>query len=316
MLGRHRLRDRHERRDPERDRREIAVDLSTREFPWDTLNALSFALFRTFAVPSIGVLLHDTAEFTDRVQKRYDDTGILLEEVLEYGLDTDRGRSAVRRINQMHARYDISNDDMRYVLATFVVVPTRWIDRWGYRPYTDLERRAVVHYYRELGRHMGIRDVPEDYPGFARLLDDYEAEHFAFDERSREVADATLGLMMTFPPNSIAPAWLMKRFAYTLMDDPLREAMGYPGTTRLEHAVFLGAMQARRRLLRLAPPRRRPKWVREFGYFRSYPGGHLVEQLGTFPGSDVLAGCPVHGDRQVSRHEARRTGAARVAEVC
>ena len=34
----------------------------------------------------------------------------------------------------MHAMYDITNDDIRYVLATFVVVPKRWMDDYGFRP--------------------------------------------------------------------------------------------------------------------------------------------------------------------------------------
>jgi hypothetical protein len=269
--------------DPVADHRQVVVELATHEFPWDTLNALSFALFRTYAVPSIGVLLHDTGEFTERVQKRYDDTGLLLEEILAHGLGSPRGRSAVRRVNQMHARHDIGNDDMRYVLATFVVVPTRWIDRFGYRPYTDVERRAVVEYYRELGRHMGIRDVPEDYAGFARLLDDYERTHFAFDARARKVADATLDLMTTFPPNNLAPARLVKRFSFALMDDPLLQAFGYPVPSRPERALFLGLMAVRRRLLRHLPARRRPKWAKDFGYFRSYPDGYEIDRLGTFP---------------------------------
>ena len=42
------------------------------------------------------------------------------------GFDSDEGKTAIRRINQMHRSYDISNDDLRYVLATFVVVPKRW----------------------------------------------------------------------------------------------------------------------------------------------------------------------------------------------
>jgi hypothetical protein len=269
--------------DPVRDRQQITIELATHEFPWDTLNALSFALFRTYAVPSIGVLLHDTGEFTDRVQKRYDDTGLLLEEILEHSLGRPRGRAAVRRINQMHAMHDIPQDDLRYVLATFVVVPKRWLDRFGYRPYTDVEVRAVVEYYRELGRHMGIRDVPEDYAGFERLLDDYEAAHFAFDPRARKVADATLDLMTTFPPNNLAPAWLMKRFSFALMDDPLLRAFRFPVPSRLERRVFLGLMQVRRRLLRFVPARREPRWTRDFGYFRSYPDGYQIEDLGTFP---------------------------------
>lgn len=283
MLRRDHWRRRHERLDPERDHQEIVFDLATLEFPWDTLNALSFALFRTFAVPSIGVLLHDTEEFTGRTQKRYDDTALLLEMVLRHGLGNPRGRAAVRRVNQMHAAYGISNDDMRYVLSTFVVVPPRWIQRWGYRAMSDVELRAMVAYYSELGRHMGIRDLPSDYAGVARLLDDYEREHFAYDARSRKVADATLDLMTTFPPNDRLPRAVMRRVSYVLMDEPLRRAFGYPAPTRLEHAIVLGAMQLRRRALRLLPARQTPKWSEDFGYIRSYPDGHDVDELGTFP---------------------------------
>ena len=81
----------------------------------------------------------------------------------------------------MHGAYDISNDDMRYVLSTFVVVPKRWMDDYGWRPFTPAEVEASTRYYLELGRLMGIKDVPETYAGFERLLDDYEAEHFGFD---------------------------------------------------------------------------------------------------------------------------------------
>ena len=111
------------------------------DFPWDNLQALSFALFRTYAVPSIGRLLDETGEFTGRVQKRYDDTGLLLEEVQRHGLGSTRGRSAVRRINQMHGMYDISNEDFRYVLATFVVVPEA-LDGRLRLPHDDARTRS------------------------------------------------------------------------------------------------------------------------------------------------------------------------------
>ena len=111
MLTRQHWARRSEQLDPVRDSHQISLHVSAYDFPWDNLQALSFALFRTYAVPSIGRLLDETGEFTDRVQKRYDDTGLLLEEVQRHGLGSDRGRSAVRRINQMHAMYDISNDE-------------------------------------------------------------------------------------------------------------------------------------------------------------------------------------------------------------
>jgi len=68
--------------DTQRDHHQIYRTLVTLEFPWDMNQALSFALFRTFAVPSIGRLLHETGEFEARPQKRYDDTALLLDEVL------------------------------------------------------------------------------------------------------------------------------------------------------------------------------------------------------------------------------------------
>ena len=36
----------------------------------------------------------------------------------------------------------------------------RWLDGYGWRPLTEVERVATAVYYRELGRHMGIKDIP------------------------------------------------------------------------------------------------------------------------------------------------------------
>ena len=109
--------------------------------------------------PSIGGLLRKTGEFTERTQKRYDDTALILDTILEHGLSSPPGRTALRRMNEMHGAYDISNDDKLYVLSTFVVMPIRWLDKYGWRRLTAAERAASVNYYRELGRHMGIRGI-------------------------------------------------------------------------------------------------------------------------------------------------------------
>ncbi|ROR92848.1 oxygenase MpaB family protein [Nocardioides aurantiacus] len=276
--------------DPVADHREISLGVSAHDYPWDTVQALSFALFRTYAVPSIGSLLDRTGEFTGRVQKRYDDTGLLLEEVQRHGLTSSRGRSAVRRVNQMHAMYDISNEDMRYVLATFVVVPVRWITAYGFRPLTDHEVRAMTEYYRQLGRLMAIRDLPEDYAGFERLLEDHEAAHFGPDEGGRRVADATLELMTTFWPNRLLPARVVERLSFALMDEPLLRAFGYPLPTRAERRLVHAAMRLRARWLRHRPARSEPRWASDLGHFRTYPAGYDVAGLGTF-----AAGCPAHG---------------------
>ncbi|MEV0532042.1 oxygenase MpaB family protein [Kitasatospora sp. NPDC050463] len=280
-----------QRMDPETEFTEIYRISSWYEFPWDTTQSLGFALYRTYAVPSIGRLLARTGEFTRRTQKRYDDTVLILEAVVEHGFDSEQGREAIRRMNRMHRRYDISDDDFRYVLATFVVVPKRWLDDYGWRPYSAHEVRATTNYYRELGRHMGLRDIPETYEAFERLLDDYERAHFGYHRGGRDVSDATLGLMASWYPAPLRPS--MRMSSICLLDDPLREAFGYPRPpAALRYAVRSG-MRLRGRLVRLLPPRRTPFLARDGSQVRSYPGGYRIGELGTFEeGGAPTGGCP------------------------
>ena len=278
--------------DPVEDFHEIYRITALHELPWDTNQALSFALFRTYAVPSIGRLLYETGEFTERVQKRYDDTGLLLDEVLHHGLDDPAGRRAVRRVNQMHAMYDISNDDMRYVLATFMTVPIRWMDTYAWRPMSEAEKVAACTYYRELGRHMAIRDMPGTWPEFGELMDAYEQEHFAYDAGATAVADATMGLMATFPPNHLAPRPLIQRFSYALMDEPLLDAFGYPHPKPWERMAAKAALRARSAYVRRTPPREAAFRFADLPGVRSYPRGYEVDRLGTH--TPAAVGCPVH----------------------
>lgn len=282
-----------EQLDPATDYEEIARITGTIEFPWDMNQSLSFALFRTYAVPSIGGLLAETGEFTGRVQKRYDDTALILDAVIEHGFGSAQGRAAIRRMNQMHGSYSISNTDLLYVLATFVVIPIRWIEEFGWRKLSETEKVAGANYYRELGRFMGMKDIPTTYQEFAAYLDAYEAEHFAFDEGARAVADSTLALFTTFPPNNFAPAGLIKRFSYGLMDDPLRAAFRYPRLSKLEQALWRRVVWARGRFVRLLPPRRESKFARHLSNVRGYPSGYEIAALGTFP-----KGCPVQHEPQ------------------
>lgn len=279
-------RDRNSRLDPETDFTEIYRNLAIYDFPWDTNQALSFALFRTYAVPSIGRLLDETGQFTGACQKRYDDTALLLEAPFVVGFDSTEGRIAIRRVNQMHRMYDISNDDLRYVLSTFVVVPKRWIDDYGWRRFTDVELRATVNYFRELGRRMAITDIPETYDEFMTLMDDYERHHFDFDAGARRVADATMDLMASFYPSPAKP--MVDLFSRALMDGPLLEAFRYDVPGRVARRVSFGALKARARLLGVLPSRRKPRYVHDTPRIRSYPDGYDLAAMGTFtPGWPV-----------------------------
>ncbi|WEO98900.1 oxygenase MpaB family protein [Streptomyces sp. FXJ1.172] len=278
------------RLDPVADAVEIYRLSAAFEFPWDYTRALELALYRTYAVPSIGRLLAETAELTGRAQKRYDDTVLLLDTVVEHGFAADEGRAAIRRINQMHRSYDIGDDDMRYVLSTFVVMPRRWIDTYGWRRLSQHEIVATAEYYRTLGRHMGIPGIPRTYEEFEALLDAYERDRFDWDEQARRVSDATLDLMASWYPRLLGP--VLRTATLALLDEPLLRAFRYPSPGAATTALVRRAVRARGRFVRLLPPRRRPHFARQNWEVKGYPAGYRVADLGTRP-VPGLRGCPV-----------------------
>lgn len=282
-----------ERLDPDTDYVRISEISSVHEFPWDTNQSLSFALFRTYAVPSIGRLLFDTRQFTQQVQKRYDDTVVILDGIAEHGLHSERGRQALRRMNQMHAMYDIGNDDLRYVLCTFVAVPIRWLDDYGWRPLSEHEKVASAHYYRELGHLMGIRDIPETWQDFTTAMDAYEAAHFGYDPGARAVADSTLELMSTFPPFDRLPRDSVIRFSRAYMDAPLLDAFRYPHPTRAERVAARAMLRARGAWLRRQPPRETPMRARDLPSQRSHGADVDYRTVGTHQPTGTMSRCPI-----------------------
>jgi uncharacterized protein (DUF2236 family) len=265
------------RLDPVRDHQRI-VFLSTRhDFPFDTTRALELALFRTFAVPSVAALLDRTGEFARRPQKRYDDTDRIISELMEWGYDSERGRRALRRMNQLHGRFAIANDDYLYVLSTFVYEPIRWNARFGWRPLCEQEWLAYFHFWREVGRRMGIRDIPADYAAFERFNREYEQRHFGPTEATRRVGTATRELFVGWFPRPLAP--LVRAAIHPLLDEPLIEAFGFPRPSPLARRLMEAGLRWRARLLAFLPARRR-SLLRTEQACPTYPDGYVIEKLG------------------------------------
>jgi len=274
--------------DPVRDHQEIHRITATYEFPWDYQRSLELALFRTYCVPSISALLDATGEFRDRPQQRYDDTALLMAELTDHGYDSERGREALRVINRAHGRYAISNDDMRYVLSTFVYEPIDWLDRYGWRRLTDAERVAAFCFYREVGARMGIRDVPADYDDFRRFKLDYERETFRYSDTNRRIGEYTVELMCSWYPRFTRPA--LRVAVRSLLDEPMLTAFGFAPAPRWVPPLAHAGLRARAAVVRRLPPRR-TSGLAGLATNRTYPGypaGYRPSDLGAPPPPDTL----------------------------
>jgi hypothetical protein len=260
--------------DPVRDMDRIVWLTSRLEFPWDYTQGTGIAFLRDYGVPSIARLLDRTRQFEDDGVKRYDDTLLFAEEASVEGIGSPRARAGVRRLNRIHGHYAIPNDEFRYVLATTIVGPVRWIEAYGWRPLDPIEVQALAHFTTCFGRMMGIKDLPTTYDGYLDLLTSYEREHFAFDPANRRVTEATLRVARRTAPAPLRP--VVRRVTIALMDDALRQALGLPRQPAWLVAAVQAGLRLRARALRLAPPRRTAYHHRP----SSYPQGYTLGDLG------------------------------------
>ncbi|KOV80203.1 hypothetical protein ADL03_34565 [Nocardia sp. NRRL S-836] len=265
--------------DPQTDHEEILRISAGLEFPWDYKKALELALFRTYCVPTISGLLERTGEFERRPQKRYDDTAVLMAELVEHGYDSPRGREALRVVNRQHARYDISNDDMRYVLATFIYDPIDWLDQYGWRPLSRTEQLAAFHFYRAVGARMGIRDLPADFGEYRAFKAAYEEQHFVHAASNRRIGQYTLDLFCSWYPSAARPA--VAQAVVALLDPPMLRAFGFTPAPAWVSTLAHLALRTRAAVVRHLPARRTLKLTTTRNRtYPGYPNGYRPADLG------------------------------------
>jgi hypothetical protein len=266
--------------DPERDCQRIVYLDTVYEFPFDTTRSLEFALFRTFGSPAISALLDSTGEFARRAQKRYDDTDLILSTIAESGYESEEGKQAIRLMNRMHRRFEIANEDFLYVLSTFVFEPIRWNVRFGWRPLVEQERQAAFHFWRAVGKRMAIAEIPERYDTLERFNQEYERARLRYAESNARVAAASRDMFLAWFPG--VPKRFGTRAIAAVMDERLREAIGFPRPSRALVRTVESSLRVRAAGVRLLPRRRRPK-LRTGLWRRTYPRGWRLRELGTTP---------------------------------
>ncbi|CAA7271254.1 unnamed protein product [Cyclocybe aegerita] len=212
--------------------------------------ALAFALFKTYGIPTISKLLKATKQLSSQetISRRYADTEILIStwfgcpisgfldpQVAEKNngrpdakaADDPRAMIALARVNYLHSQYKISNDDYLYTLALFILQPAIWAKQYGWRPLSPMEEDAFFIYWKEIGKRMGIHDIPESVQALAAWSDQYEKQYMVRDKVNREVAEYTLEELLVAAPEALGIKSFGRRVAVCLMDDITREAMLY-----------------------------------------------------------------------------------------
>ena len=263
--------------DPAVDHDEIIGLTAYHEFPWEYVQGTSIAFMRDYGVPSISDLLDRTGRFEHDGQKRYDDTVLIGQEAVAHGIDSPQAHAAVRHLNGIHGHYGIPNHEFRYVLATTLVGPKRFIDRYGYRALHPHEVEAMTRVTTRLGQLMGIKDLPTTYAGYEALLERYEAEHFAPDPANTRVAEASIRIVTEWYPRPVRP--LVRRVTIAMLDEPLRVALGLPRQPAWLVRFVDGLVRLRGRAVRFLPPRAAGNPYRHDAS-RTYPFGYSLADLG------------------------------------
>ncbi len=266
-----------EQLNPEKDHQHIVYLVGSYEYPWLIRKSLEFALFRTYAVPRMTAILKATGQFNNHGQKRYDDTTLMLAGIAEHGYDSDYGTAAIAIMNRLHGRYHIKNEDFLYVLSTFIYEPIRWHQKYGWRTPTHNEKLANYYFWREVGQRMNIQNIPESLEAYEQFNLDYEREQFRYADSNHVIGMATIDIFLKWYPAPLRP--VITQFIYAMMDDPLREAFGFPKPHSIYNKVADFGLKLAARVLRHMPPRKTPFMLTQAPN-RTYPDGFNISEIG------------------------------------
>lgn len=268
------------RLDPRRDAARIVEIFANHLFPLEVFAATEIGQFRLFAIPTISAILHGTREYEDRGVRRVDDTRAFLVEILSAGTHTPDGAALARQLGDIHSLYRIRNDDYLATLAVFVVDPVEFIDRWGWRRTTAVEREALYRVYRELAEHMEVREIPPSFEALAQWRRTYEAHALRYTPANEAVSRGLLRALTATLPG--VGADVIENAVSSLLPEPARRAAGLRAPRPGVRAGVEAALATRQKLLRRVDPwQTRAFWQTAFFQrFPSYPDGYDRMRLG------------------------------------
>ncbi|KAJ7912574.1 hypothetical protein B0H13DRAFT_2007216 [Mycena leptocephala] len=224
----------------------------TYDMPTLSEYSLAFALFKTYGIPTISKLLLDTKQLASPglVARRYTDVTTWVACPLsgrsagaKAGAPADDPRTAIAlaRVNWLHSKYKISNEDYLYTLGLFAFEPAAWAARFGWRPHSPLERYASLVYWTEIGRRMNIQNIPSTAEDF-RPGCEYEEEHMVPAQSNHLVAKHTTDELLFMVPEKFGLRSFFEGITRSLLDERTRIAMMQPEAPAYALPLVRGAL--------------------------------------------------------------------------
>lgn len=252
--------------------------LAGHDFAWDYQRSMIDIVFaKSLAAPRIAGLIGGQGYIQAMPQKRYDDTAILMIEFVKHGYSSERGARMIARMNEIHARFRIRQDDYLYVLTSFMFEPIRWNARFGWRPLTEVEKLSNFYFWREVGLRMDLEIIPDTYEECEAFNVAYERDQLRRTESSVELAKVLFALLESWVPGPLRP--LVRPGMSALLDDHLQTCFDMPPPPAWMAWLVPRALRARARALRLLPNRFSTGFYVD-GRLRSYPRGYSIPDLG------------------------------------
>jgi hypothetical protein len=143
---------------------------------------------------------------------------------------------------------------------------------------SESEKQASYYFWREIGRRMGIRDIPESLEAYDKFNRAFEAAQFRYSPDNEIIARATRNLLLSwFLPK---PLWKVGApFVHAMLDDHLLDAVGLKPAPRWLQITVRGLLRLRGRFVGLLPPRRKPR-LHTKTPTRTYTDGYMISELG------------------------------------
>jgi cytochrome b involved in lipid metabolism len=251
------------------------------------------AIERISQSESVATFFHGTGAAEGNPLKRTEDTLIHIYYFINWGADSYHGRLAADSMNQMHGRYFIHNDGMKYVLLNGIFSVLDSLKRVGHRPITQTELLGYFHSHIVMGKAMRIEQLSHDWD---EMYDWFGTMNRAMSNHTPQKIRMWLSLEDNFDRDARVPAVVSRfrrKFEVIAMDDTYRTALGFEMPDDKTVARVKRIVDRVTRFRGLMP--KGEPYIESLQNFMTYPNGVDIQESGVKARSPRMPrACPFH----------------------